>query len=133
MEKNKNKKIIGIVIIIALSLSFYAGTKYAQGKVASRGANFQAGGRISGIGGMMRGNGSPAGNVTTGDIISKDTTSITVGLRAGGSKIVFVSSATAISTIASGTPADLISGKQVIIQGTGNQDGSINASNIQVR
>ena len=133
---NKNTKIIGsIVVIVALVLSFYSGMKYAGGNVAAanaaRGANFQGGRGAggTGVGGVRSG----AGGATAGDIISKDATSITVGLRAGGSKIIFYSPATSISTIASGTPTDLISGKQVVVSGTANTDGSINASNIQVR
>jgi hypothetical protein len=126
---SKNIKIIGVIIVVAaLGLSFYSGIRYDQGNVAAaaaaRSANFQ-GGR------GMRGNGG--GGATAGDILSKDATSITVSLRAGGSKIIFFSPSTSISTIASGTLSDLVSGKQVIVQGTANQDGSINASNIQIR
>jgi hypothetical protein len=130
---NKNTKIIaGLVIIIALGLSFYSGMKYGGGNVAAaavaRGANFQAG---RGMGTGARGN--QAGGGTAGNIISKDAGSITIGLRAGGSRIIFFSPSTFVSTIASGTPTDLLVGKQVIIQGTQNQDGSVNATNIQVR
>jgi hypothetical protein len=136
METNKNKKIVGIlVVVVTLGLSFYAGDRYAQSSVAAaggaRGANFPAGGRDNFAG--ARGGGGQNSTGTAGNIISADATSITVGLRAGGSKIVFFSPATSISTIASGTPSNLVSGKQVIVQGTANTDGSINASNIQVR
>ena len=133
---NKNTKIItGVVIIVALGLSFYGGMKYDQGNAAAATAARFASSRGAGAGGVggTRSAGGAAGSGTTGSIISKDATSITVGLRAGGSKIVFFSPATPISAIASGTPADLISGKQVVVQGTTNTDGSINATNIQVR
>jgi hypothetical protein len=76
---------------------------------------------------------SGQGGDTAGNIISKDATSITIGLRAGGSKIVFFSPATSISTTASGTPTDLLTGKQVVVQGTTNTDGGVNATSIQVR
>ena len=128
--------IIGVVVVvIALGLSFYGGMRYVQGNVAAaaaaRGANF-AGGRGAGsIGGARTGGGASGG--TAGNIISKDATSITVGLRTGGSKIIFFSPSTSISTIASGTPSNLLSGKQVVVQGTQNQDGSVNATLIQVR
>jgi hypothetical protein len=136
METNKSRNIKIIIALIAvLVFGFYSGMRYGGGNVAAanaaRGANFQAGGRgVGGPGGIRGGTG---GGATAGDIISKDATSITVGLRAGGSKIIFYSPATSISTIASGTPTDLLTGKQVIVSGTTNQDGSINASNIQVR
>ncbi len=133
---NKNKKIIGVVVIvIALGLSFYSGMRYDQSNAAAaaaaRGANFRTGG--IGASGVRGGGTGGAGGGTAGDIISKDATSITVSLRAGGSKIVFFSPSTPISAIASGTPADLISGKQVVVQGTTNTDGSVSATSIQVR
>jgi hypothetical protein len=132
MNISKNTKIISIaVIIIVLGLSFYAGVKYGQSNAsaanATRMANFQGGNRGAG-GGGMRGGGGTAGN-----IISSDASSITIGLRAGGSQIVFFSPSTSISTMASGTPADFMAGKQVVVQGTTNTDGSINATSIQVR
>jgi hypothetical protein len=130
---SKNKQIIGAVIIVVLLIvAFYSGIRYGGNNVvaaqAARMANFGVG---RGVGGM-RGNGQNGG-ATAGDIISKDNTSFTVSLRAGGSKIIFFSPATSISTMASGTPEDLITGKQVSVQGTANQDGSINATSIQVR
>jgi hypothetical protein len=137
ISMSKNKKFIGIVVIaVALGLSFYAGDRYAQGSIAAggmRGANSPAGVRGNFTGTRGGASGQNGGGATAGNIISADATSITVGLRAGGSKIVFFSPSTAISTLASGTPTDLVSGKQVVVQGTANTDGSINASNIQVR
>lgn len=135
---SKNKKIVGVVIVvIALGLSFYGGMRYAQGNIAAaaaaRGANFAGGRGAGGVAGARGGAGGGAGGGTAGNIISKDATSITVGLRTGGSKIIFFSPSTSISTIASGTPSNLLSGKQVVVQGTANQDGSVNASFIQVR
>jgi hypothetical protein len=133
---NKNAKIIIVVVaIIALGLSFYSGMRYGGGNVAAaaaaRGANFGASGRgIGSIGGMR---GGQNGGGIAGDIISKDATSITVGLRTGGSRIIFFGPSTSILTSASGTPSDLATGKQVSVQGTQNQDGSINANFIQVR
>jgi hypothetical protein len=132
---DKNKKIIGIIIVvIALIASFYTGMKYGGNNVAAaaatRGGNFQAGARGMNFRGGAGGGGA---NATAGDIISKDATSLTVRLRDGGSRIIFFSSSTPISAIASSSPSDLTAGKQVIIQGTANQDGSINATNIQVR
>jgi hypothetical protein len=127
---NKNTKIVGaVIIVIVLGLSFYSGMRYGGNNVAAaaaaRGANFQN----RGVGGVRGG----AGGGTAGNIISKDATSVTVGLRDGGSKIVFFSPSTSILTSASGTPADLIAGKQVVVQGAANKDGSVSATNIQVR
>jgi hypothetical protein len=137
-----NKKIIlGVVVaIIVIGFSFYSGMKYAGNNIAAaqaaRGASF-GGGRGAGTFGTsgMRGgqNGGQGQGGVAGNIISKDATSITVGLRAGGSKIVFYSPSTSIMVAASGTPSDLLPDKQVTVSGTSNSDGSISATMIQVR
>lgn len=135
---NKNTKIIGsIVVVIAMTLSFYSGIKYGENNIAAASSNRFAGrtgaGGFGGSGTTRADGAGMIGGGTAGDIISKDATSITVGLRDGGSKIIFFSQTTSISSVASGTPSDLIAGKQVTVQGTANQDGSINATFIQVR
>jgi hypothetical protein len=136
---NKTKIISVIVIVVALGLSFYGGMRYAQGNItstaAARGANFAAGRGVGGAGGGRAGGGQfgGAGGGTAGNIVSKDANSIVIGLRSGGSMIAFFGSSTSISTTASGTPADLTPGKQVVVQGTTNTDGSISANFIQVR
>lgn len=132
---SKNTKIIAVVVIVAaLGISFYSGVKYDQGKVASaaatRAASF-AGGRGTRTAGAGQFGGGGGG--TAGSIISSDSNSVTISLRAGGSQIIFYSPATSITTTASGTPTDFVSGKQIIVQGTANTDGSINATSIQVR
>lgn len=133
---NKTKIIGVVIIIVALGLSFYGGMRYDQNNVAAAASSRFAGMRGPGGAGARSGFGGAGGQNgggTAGDIISKDANSITVGLRAGGSRIIFFSPSTSISTTASGTPADLVPGKQVVVQGTQNQDGSISANFIQVR
>ena len=91
---NKTSKIIsGIVIILTVAGgSFYWGMNYGKAQTASTAsaARTAFAGRA--------GRGAPGAGFTTGTIISKDNTSITVQLPSttGGSKIIFYSDATQI-------------------------------------
>ena len=146
-------KLIAIVIATAVVVgggAFYGGMKYAQSK-APQGrlsqADFQnlqnfspeerqqrlqeLGANAGGFRGGQRG--GNAGGFTTGEIISKDDKSVTVKLRDGGSKIVFLSDSTEITKSAAGTLSDLEVGKNISVNGTANSDGSITAQLIQLR
>jgi len=143
------KTILFLIIALFIGVgSFYGGTKYGQKNNSSknkipnfqnmsaeerqqafqqfRGDNTQGGRRIGG-GGQNR------GAFLSGEIISKDDKSVTIKLRDGGSKIVFFSDSTAIGKTTDGTIADLETGKQAIINGKDNPDGSITAESIQIR
>jgi hypothetical protein len=141
---DKNKKIVfGIVSIIVLVGVFYGGMTYGgnnvRASINSRGQNFS---QNQGSVGGMRG-GRASGGFIAGKIISKDSTSITVQLTAGGngtasptqggSKIIFLGNSTKITKQASGTLSDLAIGTDVSITGTPNTDGSINAQSVQIR
>lgn len=145
-------KLIAIVIATAVVVgggAFFGGMKYAESKsqrgqfsradfqnlspeqrqqrLQELGANAGAGG---GFGGGQRGN---AGGFTTGEIISKDDKSVTIKLRDGGSKIVFLSDSTEISKFAEGDLNDLAVGKNISVNSIANSDGSITAQSIQLR
>jgi hypothetical protein len=127
---NRTSKIVSAVIILLIvgGASFYFGMNYgkSQSKPAFAAANFSA----------LRGTrtGANGANLVSGDIISKDSSSITLQVpNNGGSKIIFYSSATQISKFAAGTPNDLAAGTSVIITGATNSDGSITAQSIQIR
>jgi hypothetical protein len=77
----------------------------------------------------LGGTGAPV----SGDIISKDDKSITIKLRDGGSKIVFLSTSTPITKSVSGATSDLSQNESVLIQGISNADGSVSAQSIQIR
>jgi hypothetical protein len=137
-------KSVVITIIISLIVgggAFYGGTVYEKSSLTKQGllrnTNVQLGNRIQGqgrpqgTGGFNRG-GENSGLVT-GEIISKDDRSVTVKTRDGGSKIVYFSDSTEIGKIADGSSVDLEDGKQVMINGKANQDGSFTAENIQIR
>ncbi len=123
-----NKKIIigGLVLII---VSFYGGVKYNQSQtpiLTTRGIGGYAG--TGGRGGRV------GGGIVNGDILSKDTTSITVKMRDGsGSKIVLVSPSTAVMKAVLGSQNDLLVGEQITVIGTANSDGSVTSTSIQIR
>ncbi|MCX6722432.1 MAG: DUF5666 domain-containing protein [Candidatus Staskawiczbacteria bacterium] len=118
--------IAGIIIIIVIGGAFYGGMIYGKSQTPRGnfpGGNFQT--RIN------RGNG---GNFISGNIISKDNSSITLQIpNNGGSKIIFYSGTTQINKSASGTADDLATGTSVSITGTTNSDGSVTAQSIQIR
>lgn len=116
-------------------LAFYGGMSYGKNLVAPQVPSGQMGSRDFGgqaQNGMAR-RGAQSGGFTGGEIVSKDDKSLTVKLRDGSSKIVFLSSSSEILKFVSGTLSDLQVGEQVAVTGSANNDGSITAQSIQVR
>ncbi len=123
--------------------SFYGGMQYAKSSGDARGgARFQAGaagGNPQFQGGAFKTGAGGQGQVrimgggTIGEVISKDDKSLTVKLMDGGSKIVFYSASTTVGKMSDGTLDDLSAGTNVSVMGTPNQDGSLTASQIQIR
>ncbi len=90
----------------------------------------QMNGRMAGADRVQRFGGSAP---VSGEILSVDEKSLTVKLRDGGSRIVFFSANTPVMRMASGTPADLAIGSNVMVLGTTNPDGSVTATSLQLR
>lgn len=133
----KQQYILPIVLsaVIAGGAGFFAGTNYQQDK---RSNFFQMNGGPGGT--MMFRNGNGTGNGGTrggfrpvaGTIIKADDTSITVSLPDGSSKIVLVSDKTTVNKATEVSKSDLTVGTRVAVFGNANNDGSINAQNIQL-
>jgi len=119
--------IIAIVIVVAGG-TFYCGMKYQESKLPKglAGRNFQN------IGGLNGSTGQRNSNFSNGEIISKDDKSITIKLRDGGSKIIFLSDSTKITKQADGSSDDFEVGKSIMVGGKQNSDGSITADTIQL-
>ena len=143
-----NNNIIAPVLIVALVVgggAFYGGMKYAQAHPVT-GSGMMEGGRAfrTGAGGpgaggagnqfgQGRGMGGAASGFVMGEVVSRDATSLTLKIRDGGSKIVLYSTSTRIGKMTEGAMSDLTPGTEVTVMGTNNQDGSVTASQLQIR
>ena len=130
MKKAYLMSIVIIVVILVAGGAFYGGMIYGKGQSAS-----SASAARSAFAGMRGGRTGAAGaGLTSGSIIAKDNTSITLQLpNNAGSKIIFYSDATQIGKFTTGTSDDLTNGTTVSVTGTANSDGSVTAQNIQIR
>jgi hypothetical protein len=137
MDLKNKKNITNIsILVVAVIVSFYAGTMYSKSQTPARG-QFGAQGMM-GVNGQFPGqNGATRGvrgnGMVSGEILSKDATSITVKSQDGSSKIVLVSGSTQVAKSAAGTQADLVAGTNVTVIGTANADGSVTAQSVQIR
>ncbi len=137
------KKIIPIIIVLVVvgGGAFYGGMKYGESKSPLGGFSRQAFQDLSpeqraqfpqdSTGrnlqeGIIRGAG------LSGEVIDKDEQSITLKMPDGSSKIIFFSDSTQISKTTEGLKSDIEIGKQIIITGEQNSDGSYTAKTIQL-
>jgi len=131
---NKNHLTLTIVIaIVAATLGFFGGSTYASSKgIPNPNPNFA---RNGAMGAANRANrqGGMGGGLINGTILSKDDQSVTLKLRDGGSKIVFISASTDIGKFVKGAAEDLQTDENVMVTGKTNTDGSVTASSIQIR
>lgn len=126
----KTQKIIAIVVVAIIigGALFYAGTLYAKSNKSGGRNNVPSFANVAGAR-VAKTN----GNLVNGKILSKDDKSITVKLRDGGSKIIFLTATTPITKTVDGAISDLVVGQQIMATGTTNSDGSISAQSVQIR
>lgn len=129
-KKIKNIIICAVVLIAVAGASFYAGFLFEKNSKTT-GFNNQrfSGSSIPGNTSLNR-QGNPNSNL--GEVIAKDEKTITIKLSSGGSKIILLSESTQINKTSQGNIQDLDVGKNVIVQGTTNSDGSVTAKTIQI-
>jgi hypothetical protein len=124
----KNIVITIIVVIVVGGLAFWGGMYYGQ--TTAKTAQSAAAGQFR----QRTGNNfARGGGFSSGSIIAKDATSITLQLASGGSEIVLYSGSTQIGQFVQATPGDLQIGQTVTVMGQTNSDGSLTANNIQIR
>lgn len=124
-----NQKIAGVIIgtLVLMGGSFYEGMRYATNTASTQSP--RAGGFSGTRGAGRTGN----GGFITGEVLSKDAQGITVKMRDGGSSIVFIGKTATVSKSATGSVDDIAVGTQVMVTGSKNTDGSINAQSVQIR
>ena len=126
------KKIHVIIIAVVIALVFgvagyFIGSAYGSRSGLSGGQAYQrqAGQRVF--------RGGANGGVVSGQIVSFDDKSITVQSPSGGSKVVFYSTSTEISKMATSSANDLANNENITVIGSQNSDGSVTAQSIQIR
>lgn len=133
-----NKNIIGIIVVVALVVgggSFYAGMQYGKGQTSAGTQGFGQGGsgRTGGNGSRSGRNFGTGGSMLTGSVLSLTGNTLTIKNRDGSTRIVLFSDSTTIGKQVAGQLGDVAVGSDVSIFGTSNTDGSVTASNIQIR
>jgi hypothetical protein len=140
----KNILVAVVIFAVAAGVGFYGGMQYQKSRKITF-SNFKNGqnqnfqtfgqGRMSGLAPSGAANGTKMmrGGGVVGEVTAKDNQSITVKTLDGSSKIVFYSSSSAVSLMASGSISDVTQGKQVFVSGTSNSDDSITAKTIELR
>lgn len=130
----KKQIVIFVVILLAgITGSFFLGAAYSKNKTKNSFPGSMQGGMLNGGYGFNRNNGKSGINMTNGDVLSRDDSSITVKDRNGGSKIILFSSSTTILKSAEGVIDDVKTGDSITVTGKTNDDGSITAQSIQIR
>lgn len=121
--------VIIILVLIVGTGAFFGGIQYQKRQRPGLEFNGQGGQWPSRrLGNGQNGNTRPV----SGQIINSEDKSITVKMQDGSSKIVFVSDNTSITEATAASKQSLQTGKQIMMFGTGNSDGSITAQNIQL-
>lgn len=138
----KKNLILIIAFVVVAALAFYGGMKYGSSQNSqpsgAQSGQFGQFRNSSGTGSGRNGGSFGSGSVPlSGQIISKDSGSLTLELRggnsSGSSRIVLFSSSTSVTKSAAGTLNDLTQGGNVTVIGKANSDGSITAESIQIR
>jgi hypothetical protein len=141
MKASNNLYLIIAGAVVLAGASFYGGMQYQKSRQPANARGFfaqQTGDRSGnmpfGQQGVRRVVGGTGGQVTMGEVVSKDDTSFTVKLQGDeGSKVILLASSTSIGKMAEGTADDLSEGTNVVVTGSANSDGSITATMIQIR
>lgn len=138
-DENKMKSNIALVAVITLliggGVGFFGGMTYQKNQRSAQFGQFAGGGfgrGGTGANGAGGGNRLRNGGSVVGDIIANDTSSITVKLQDGSSKIVLVTSSTSINKATQAAVGDLSVGQRVAVFGSTNADGSVTAQNVQL-
>lgn len=135
IANKSSKKILLVVLlcIVVAGASFYGGMTYQKKSQKNNMQNNFRAGNFQMQGDSTQRRAANQNGFTNGEILSKDDKSITLKLHDGGSKIILFSGTTSIMKTSTGTIDDIGIGKNVMITGTTNSDGSITAQAIQLR
>ncbi len=125
-----------VILVLVAGGSFYGGMQYQGSKdatsaTASAGAAGGAARRaFAGAGGAR---GAAGGGATAGTVLSVDNQGLTLQLRDGSSKVVFVTPSTTVQKMVDGAVGDILPQSNVTVMGATNSDGSVTATAVQIR
>ena len=131
----KNLILILIALIIVGAGGFYGGMKYGESQVLKnltpekmRNIFQQRGGPVFN---QNQGQRQRAGFLS-GQVISKDEKGLTIKLADGSTKIIFLSPSTQVTKAAEAKIEEIEIGKEILVTGTQNEDGSLTARAVQL-
>lgn len=119
----KNTLLVSVLgaVVFGGAVGFFGGMQYQKSQMPTPTP-----------GQFARRNNQNGAGAVRGQILSIADTTMTVKLADGSSKIVLLSNNTAINEATTATKSALQTGKQVVVIGTTNSDGSVTAQNIQL-
>lgn len=126
--KNKSLIITVVACVVVGAAAFFGGIQYQK----MQRTQFSASGAT---GRFARASGAPGQNGAApvrGQIISADSTSITVKMQDGSSKIVVLPGNVNVMESTTASKQALTQGQTVMVFGTTNSDGSVTAQNVQI-
>jgi len=140
----KNTYIMFVIALVVVGGgAFYSGMQYQSSKDAAsltaggsaQGGAAAAGGaaRRAGAAGARGGAAGANAGFVTGSVLSTDNQGLTVQMRDGSSKVVFVTPTTKVEKTVDGAIGDIAAQANVSITGSANADGSVTATVIQIR
>ncbi len=133
MTKNNMMIATVVAVIVVGAAAFFGGMQYQKSQTRQAFADGAAGrGQLGNRAGGTGAGGAARGGAVRGQILSSDNNSITVKMMDGSSKIVLLSGSTTVSEATTGSVQNLQPGKNVMVFGTTNSDGSVTAQNVQV-
>jgi len=124
--------IIGIVAIVFAAGGFIGGMKYQQQQVKTMARGQFQGTNVGQLNRNRTGGNANNGGMIIGTIASMDTTTATVKLPDGSSKIILLAGSTVFERTIEGTKTDFTIGDRIGAFGTTNADGSVTAQRIQI-
>ncbi len=131
--KNAKAIVPVVLLLVGLGAGFFGGIQYRNYQISkARGSFAGANGTFQRFTGGTGGGQGARGGAVSGSILSMDTSSITVKLADGSTKIVLFGGSTTYSNTVTAAQTDLKVGSQVVVLGSTNTDGSVTATSIQI-
>ncbi|MCG2690384.1 hypothetical protein L6252_03870 [Candidatus Parcubacteria bacterium] len=130
--KSKIMIIALVLFLVGGASGFFGGVQYQKSKNPLSGMQ-RFGAMVAGTtGGSNQRRGLTEGQTAvSGEVISKDETSLTLKLPDNSSKIILLTDSVSVRKTSESNIGEVALGEQIVVQGQQNQDGSVVAQSIQ--